>query len=114
MTFYSENITPDSLSGAIFAIEGIKDACVVLNGPTGCKFYHSAISDSQYVRSLSFDPLAYSGRFYFGQPRVPCTYLDGHDYVYGSGEKLSKILQSVIQKNFKLIAVINSPGAALR
>jgi nitrogenase molybdenum-iron protein alpha/beta subunit len=113
MTFYSENITPDSLTGAIFAIEGIKDACVVLNGPTGCKFYHSAISDSQYLRSLSFDPLEYAEGFYFGQPRVPSTYLDGHDYVFGSGDKMSKILRSVMKKHFKLIAVINSPGAAL-
>ncbi len=113
MTFYSENITPDSLTGAILAVEGIRDACVVLNGPTGCKFYHSAISDSQYIRSLSFDPLGYSEGFYFGQSRVPCTYLDGDDYVYGSGDKLSKILQSVMKKDFRLIAIINSPGAAL-
>ncbi|KPU43345.1 nitrogenase vanadium-iron protein alpha chain [Oxobacter pfennigii] len=113
MTFYSENISPDNLTGAVFAIEGIKDACVILNGPTGCKFYHSAVSDSQYLRSLSFDPLEYSEDFYFGQPRVPSTYLDSHDYVFGSGEKLTAILRSVTKKNFKLIAVINSPGAAL-
>lgn len=109
----SENIAPDSLTGAILAIEGIKDACVVLNGPTGCKFYHSAMSDAQYVRSLSFDPLRFAEDFYFGQSRVPCTYLDGDDYVYGSGDKMTKILQSVMKKDFKLIAVINSPGAAL-
>ena len=113
MMFYSENITPDSLTGAIFAVEGIKDACVVLNGPTGCKFYHSAISDSQYLRTLSFDPLAYSEGFYFGQSRVPSTYLDGHDYIFGSGDKITRLLRSVMKKDFKLIAVINSPGAAL-
>ena len=55
----SENIWPDAFSGAIFALEGIKDAVVILNGPTGCKFYHSAISDYQYPRDLSFDPLNY-------------------------------------------------------
>jgi nitrogenase molybdenum-iron protein alpha/beta subunit len=113
MKFYSENISPDSFTGAIFAVEGIRDACVVLNGPTGCKFYHSAISDNQFHRSLSFDPAVYAEEFYFGQPRVPSTYLDGHDYVFGSGEKITKILRALTQKDFNLIAVINSPGAAL-
>lgn len=107
------NILPDSLTGAVFAIEGIRDACVVLNGPTGCKFYHSAVSDEQFVRSLSFDPLSFPEQFYFGQPRVPSTYLDGYDYVYGSSKKLTEILEKVAQKNYALIVVVNSPGAAL-
>ena len=106
-------ISPDSLSGAIFAIEGIKDACVILNGPTGCKFYHSAVSDSQYIRGLSFDLSKYSQKYYMGQTRVPSTYLDGHDYVFGSGEKLEAILKKPEIQDFGLIAVINSPGAAL-
>ena len=109
----TENITPDSLTGAIFALEGIRDACVILNGPTGCKFYHSAISDGQFLRSLSFDPSEDSGRFHFGQPRVPSTYLDGHDYVFGSGEKLSELLRFAAERRYGLIAVVNSPGAAL-
>lgn len=113
MKHYFQNIMPDSLTGAIFAVEGIKDGVVVLNGPTGCKLYHSAISDYQYPRQLSFDPLNYPEEFYFGQPRVPCTYLDGYDYVYGSSEKLEKLLKDIKKKSPNLIAVINSPGAAL-
>lgn len=113
MKYSTGNILPDSLTGAIFAIEGIADGCVILNGPTGCKFYHSAVSNDQFVRSLSFDPLSYSEDYYFGQPRVPCTYLDGYDYVYGSGGKLEGALRMAAQKNYGLIVVVNSPGAAL-
>ncbi|MDR3160525.1 MAG: nitrogenase component 1 [Spirochaetaceae bacterium] len=113
MKFYSENISPDSLSGAIFSIEGIRDACVVLNGPTGCKFYHSAISDSQFHHSLGFDAGVYSEGFYLGQSRVPSTYLDSQDYIFGAGEKLERILRDAGRRGCKLIAVINSPGAAL-
>ena len=29
---------PDALTGAVLAVEGIPDAAVLLNGPTGCKF----------------------------------------------------------------------------
>ncbi|MDR1949131.1 MAG: oxidoreductase [Spirochaetaceae bacterium] len=113
MNFCSENISPDGFTGALFAIEGIRDACTILNGPTGCKFYHSAISDSQFFRSPTYDPLEYTEGFYFGQSRIPSTYLDGEDYIFGSGEKLSSILKSVVKKQYRLIAVVNSPGAAL-
>jgi nitrogenase molybdenum-iron protein alpha/beta subunit len=108
-----DSISPDSLTGAIFALEGFRDACVILNGPTGCKFYHSAISESQFPRGLEGDPARYAGDFYFGQSRVPCTYLDGYDYVFGSGEKLSALLRRAAAEDCKLIAVVNSPGAAL-
>ncbi len=110
----TENIWPDAFSGAIFALEGIRDVVVILNGPTGCKFYHSAISDYQYPRDLSFDPLNYPEIYYFGQPRVPATFLDGNDYIYGAASKLEKILQRVGGKpQYKLVTVVNSPGAAL-
>ncbi|WP_043922621.1 nitrogenase component 1 [Leadbettera azotonutricia] len=112
-----ENITPDSLTGALFAVEGIGDACTILNGPTGCKFYHSAISDSQILRNPGYDPLEHLEINHFGQPRIPCTYLDSQDYIFGSGEKLSRIfkstLESAAKKKYRLIGVINSPGAAL-
>lgn len=113
MNYYSENIVPDSFTGAIFALEGVKDACVALNGPTGCKFYHSAISDSQYLRAASYNPLEFTEGYFFGQPRVPSTFLDGNDYVFGGGDKIASLLRAAIKHNYALIAVINSPGAAL-
>lgn len=109
----NSNIIPDSFTGAIMAIEGIRDAAVLLNGPTGCKFYHGAISENQMPRTDFIDPLYYSEEFYFGQPRVPVTYLDDYDYVFGATDKLEKILPVVAKKGQGLIGVINSPGAAL-
>ncbi|WP_028314255.1 nitrogenase component 1 [Desulfatibacillum aliphaticivorans] len=106
-------LPPDSLTGAIMAMEGIRDAAVLLNGPTGCKFYHGAIVEGQLPRESSFDPLQFLEEFYFGQPRVPATYLDGDDYVFGASAKLERILPTVAAKGHSLIAVVNSPGAAL-
>lgn len=104
---------PDGFTGAILAVEGIRDAAVLLNGPTGCKFYHGAVSEGQLPRETSMDPLQFSEEFYFGQPRVPATYLDAQDYIFGATEKLSKMLPKVAEKGHRLIAVVNSPGAAL-
>ena len=114
MNCYSENIAPDSFSGIIFAMEGIDSSVTLINGPSGCKFYHSSVSDGQSVHKQDFDPLNYPEKWYFGQPRVPCTYLDSRDYVYGSREKLEEALD-FLNKNvtFDLLAVINSPGASL-
>lgn len=113
MKFYSKNIMADSLTGTLFALEGIRKSLVILNGPTGCKFYHSAISDNQYPRQISFDPLNYPETFYFGQPRIPCTYLDSYDYVYGSQDKLNALLDFIREEDYALAAIVNSPGAAL-
>jgi nitrogenase molybdenum-iron protein alpha/beta subunit len=107
------DLQPDGLTGAILALEGIRDAVVVLNGPTGCKAYHSAVSDGQYPRETGHDPLRYFGDFYFGQPRVPSTYLDADDYIFGAAAKLESILEAVAAQDHGLIAMVNSPGAAL-
>jgi len=104
---------PDALTGAVLAVEGIPDAAVLLNGPTGCKFFHGAVAEGQLPRESSYDPLRYIDEFYFGQPRVPSTYLDGDDYVFGASEKLRRILPVVAAKGHSLIAVVNTPGAAL-
>ena len=89
---YLENITPDSISGILFGLSGIEGAMVLLNGPTGCKFYHAAIADTQVMKAPVFQRYDYNNRWGFGQGSIPCTYLDNGDYVYGSTDKLSEAL----------------------
>lgn len=111
---YLKNITPDSFSGLIFSFEGIRNSAVLLNGPTGCKFYHAAVSDDQLIRQDEFDPMNYEEPCCFGQPRVPCTYLDKRDYVYGSKDKLLDVIRFLARsQSFELLAIVNSPGASL-
>lgn len=114
MTVHSfDELLPDSLTGVICAIEGIEDAAVLLNGPTGCKFYHGALVDGQFPRVTSLDPLDYTDAFSFGQPRIPATALDEHDYVFGAMPKLEHILPHVASQGHALIVIVNAPGAAL-
>lgn len=114
MSGYLNSISPDSFTGALFALEGVARSVVLLNGPTGCKFYHSATSDSQTIRQFEFDPLNYPEKWYFGQPRIPCTYLDNGDYIYGGADKLTETLTFLRENvSFDLLCIVNSPGAAL-
>ncbi len=120
----SKNIMPDSITGMIFAAEGIRNTVVLLNGPMGCKFYHSTTSQFLSIRPLLYLPSEngekvpvdynYLNSWFFRQPRVPCTYLDSYDYVYGTSEKVQQALDFLKEQvEFDLLAIINSPGASL-
>lgn len=51
--------------------------------------------------------------YYFGQPRVPCTYLDMGVFVNGARDRLEDIVSKISSLEPGLIGVINSPGASL-
>lgn len=109
----ADQTMPDGLLGALFALEGIKDSVTILNGPTGCKYYPASLSDAMFQRQVSFNPLQHVGEFYFGQPRIPCTYMDSQDYIMGSEPKLRRVFDLVQGLNPSMIGIINSPGASL-
>ncbi len=121
----SKNITPDSITGMIFVMEGIRGAVVLLNGPMGCKFYHSTTSQFLTIRPTLYlparegeDPVPvnydYLDNWFFRQPRVPSTWLDGEDYVYGTLQKVEEGLRYLkTHLQFDLLAIVNSPGASL-
>ena len=97
-----KSISPDSLTGMIFALEGVRKTVVLLNGPMGCRFYHSTTSQFITVHPALYLPLEEGGKrvpvdysflndWFFRQERVPSTYLDGYDYVYGTKEKVAML-----------------------
>ena len=120
----SKSITPDSLTGVVFSLEGMRNAVVLLNGPMGCRFYHSTTSRFLMPRPMLKLPASDGERvpvdynclndWFFRQERVPCTSLDGYDYVYGTKEKVREALVYIRDAvSFDLLAIVNSPGAAL-
>jgi light-independent protochlorophyllide reductase B subunit len=103
---------PDSLAGVVAAFEGISDAYTMLNSPIGCKFplgYTSSVMSS-HANSVQFKALA---DFHFGQSRLPCTFTDEQDFVYGTEEKITRALQTLDSRGYGLIGVINHSGTAL-
>ncbi len=104
---------PDGFLGGIHAFEGIEDAATILNAPTGCKLFPARTIELQYPREFDFEEMRYAEEFFFGQARLPCTYLDDYDYVFGSSQKLEYVFGRVADKGYRLVGVLNSPGAAL-
>ena len=120
-----KSISPDGITGAVFALEGIRNSLTLLNGPMGCKFYHSTTSQFLLPRPALRLPVAegesprevsenYLNDWFFRQSRVPCTYLDSHDYVYGTADKVREALGYIREHiGCDFISVVNSPGASL-
>lgn len=107
------SVDADGLAGSLLAIESIPDARAILNGPGGCRNYHSFLSELHIPRHTMRDDRSFQERYFFGMPRVPCTYLDEEDYIGGAVDKMEDLLQVVKGKGDTLSVVINSPGAAL-
>ena len=132
---FNRAITPDSMTGMVFAAEGIADTVTLINGPMGCKFYHSTTSGFLTVRpplylpvgSKSGDaenddpaakkvPVSYQflDSWFFRQARVPCTWLDGDDYIYGTSDQVRGALRYLRDNvSLKLLVIVDSPGASL-
>lgn len=104
---------PDGFIGTLLAIEGIIDARAVMNGPTGCRGNPAYFSDRHFPRENSLNRRSFEELFFFGQSRIPCTYLDRDDYILGSAEKFKAVLPLVATKGDTFLAVVNSPGASL-
>jgi nitrogenase molybdenum-iron protein alpha/beta subunit len=102
---------PDSLAGAIAAFEGIRGGCALINGPLSCRTYTAYLLE--WLDPQTSLDTSYLTHFFLGRSRVPSTYVDERDYIYGSGEKVVRALQFLDSKNYKLIGVINTPGTSL-
>ena len=104
---------PECLLGSLLAVEGVRNSVTILNGPTGCKYYPSSMSEDACSRDVAYNPYTYSNEFFIGQSRIPCTHIDGNDLVMGTGGKVRRIAEIVESLKPDVIGMVNSPGAAL-
>ncbi len=106
-------VSMDGLSGALMAVESFSDGRAVLHGPGGCRNYHTALSKQSYPRSKPSDPIMFAGPYFMGQHRIPCTYLDNQEYVFGSREVLDDCVIEICSRVDGFKVFIPSPAAAL-
>ena len=107
-----EEDVPESMLGCILAFESIDGAHTIVNGPTGCKYPPAAQSEELFLRDAQ-NPFRFMDRYYFGQPRVPCTYMDSDDLILGTDDKLRELGEKVLSGDPDMVGIVNSPGAAL-
>ena len=108
---------PDSFLGMLMALEGVSDGFTIIHGPTGCKYYPASVSESVFPERdgtpRARNIFQYASRYFFSQPRLPCTYLDMGRFVTGATERLKDLYSKAESLHPSVISVINSPGASL-
>lgn len=112
----SAPLFPQSLAGAVCAVEGIRGATALLHGSTGCKFHVSALVEQMDPREGLQAPLAGTVLRLYGQARVPCTDVWGEDLVFGGEAKLEHALATLDSSDAAdrpgLVAVITTTPLA--
>ncbi len=100
---------PDGFYGSMFAAESLIDGMTILHGPGGCRGLAASISSRYVPREFT----TVEGDFFFHRSRIPCTFVDGDDYIYGASGKVGMILDLLTNKDTRFAVVLESPGASL-
>lgn len=124
---YLRNTTADYITGAVSACEGIKNSLVLLNGPLGCRFYHSYGTGHSYAQrsdlwalrgalrlSDGMEDSLLRSQYYAGTPHVPGTNLRYEDNIFGTREQLHRALNDIFaERSYPFFAVLQTPGTSL-
>lgn len=104
----------DGFAAALLAVESFTDGHAVLHGPGGCRNYNSFTSSQCFPRKERRDNERFYGKYFFGNRRLPCTYVDEYDYINGTKEKLMDSIP-IICDSFpgEFCVFVQSPGVAL-
>ena len=100
---------PDGFYGSMLAAESLLDGMTILHGPGGCRGIAASMSSRYVPRDFN----TVEGKFFFHRPRIPCTFVDSEDYIYGASKKVGMILDLLKSKDTKFAVVLESPGASL-
>ncbi len=108
---------PETFLGTLIALEGVRDAMTIIHGPTGCKMYPSDLTERLFTDRKgdveTRNIFLRTEKYFFYQPRLPCTLLDGNRLIMGASERLDDLYSIVVKDSPAMIGVINSPGASL-
>ena len=108
---------PEAFLGTLMALEGVRDSMTIIHGPTGCKMYPSDLSERLFVGRKddvqTRNTFLMKEKYFFHQPRLPCTLLDGNRLIMGASERLDDLYSIIVKDGPGMIGIVNSPGASL-
>ena len=100
---------PDGFYGSMLASESVLDGMTILHGPGGCR----ALASSYVSRYVPREFTTIEGDFFFHRSRIPCSFVDADDYIYGASKKIGMIMDMLRSKDLRFAVVLESPGASL-
>lgn len=99
----------DGFTGTLLASESLLDGVTILHGSGGCRSLPMSVS----IQKLKRDHPHKEGEFFFHNSRMPCTYIDLDDYIYGASSKIELILTMLSHDDVRFATIVESPGVSL-
>lgn len=106
------NLEPDGTLGAILASEGLGATDTLINGAGGCRSRSQMILRDLLQSYEGEDERCCESRYHSKQSRLPCTFMNGRDVVFGTENKLVESIRSVSGLSGRNVAVIDTLGAS--
>ena len=109
------NTEPDGFLGAVLAAEGFPGMTALINGPGGCRSRAQILVRELTGTYEGEDPGCCRSKYFSRQTRLPCTYLNADDIIFGAGNKIAEGLCSVLSAAGQTDAVlVDTLGASVQ
>ena len=106
-------IDPDGTLGAVLASEGLGMTETLVNGAGGCRSRTQIVMRDVIPSYSPEDTGCCRSRYFSRQSRLPCTYLNGDDMVFGCDEKVGAAIESIREVSGKGTAMVDTLAATL-
>lgn len=104
---------PDGLLGAIIASESLGMTQTLVDGAGGCRSRAQIVLHELIQEYIPVDPSRYASGYFSRQSRMPCTYLNGDDLVFGARDKVADGFRTVTGSTGSGAALLDTLGASL-
>ncbi len=106
-------IQPDGTLGAVLASEGLGLTETLVNGAGGCRSRTQIVMRDVIPEYSPEGQECCRSRYFSRQSRLPCTYLNGDDMVFGCDGKVEAARESIERVSGKGTAMVDTLAASL-
>ena len=103
----------DGMLGAVMASESLGLTDTMINGAGGCRSRMQIMMHDLIPKYYPENMGCCRSKYFSRQSRLPCTYLNNDDYIFGSAQKISKGIESVSEVTGKRTVLLDTLGASL-
>ncbi len=107
------NLEPDGLLGAVVASESLGMTDTMINGAGGCRSRSQIMIHDLIPTYRKEDRACCQSKYFSRQSRLPCTYLNNDDIVFGTAQKVSEGIGSVSGVTGRRTLLVDTLGASL-
>lgn len=106
-------LEPDGLLGAVIASESLGMTDTMINGAGGCRSRAQIMLHDLIPAYAPENTGCCRSKYFSRQSRLPCTYMNNEDVVFGASAKISEGVESVSEVTGRRVVLLDTLGASL-